>query len=68
MLVQLGLEMIRVGMKTSDSPAQTKVFTRGRELEMIQVTIEEHQAEELGVQRLHYLYKLLKGHISLITQ
>ena len=30
---------------------------------MNRVTIEEHQAEELGVQQLHYLYTLLKATI-----
>ena len=39
-----------------------RVFTRGRELWVTnRVMIEEHQAEELGVQQLHYLYKLLKA-------
>jgi len=39
-----------------------KPFTQGRELCRNEaVVIEEHQAGELGVQRLHYLYKTLKA-------
>ena len=43
--------------------ARTKVFAGGRELlgATKRMAIEEHQAGELGVQRLHYLYGMLKA-------
>ena len=53
---------MRVGTKMRQRSCQTKVFQEVGNLDtMNEVTIEEHQAEKLGVQQLHYLYSELKA-------
>ena len=53
--------VIRVGTKMRYRSCQSRVFQEVGNLDVVnRVMIEEHQAKELGVQQLYYLYIQLK--------